>query len=101
MKHFLVEATYLAPIEKLQPLVPMHRAYLQHGYDAGMVLCSGPLVPPLGGIVIARAATAQEITHFLADEPFALAQLASYEIREFQPVRWQEWAAGWFRGEAG
>ena len=99
MKYFIVEASYLAPFEKLKTLIAQHRAYLQHGYDAGMILCSGPQSPPLGGFIIARAQTLAQLQSFLAGEPFAVAQLASYRVQEFEPVLYQPWAGAWFKGE--
>lgn len=38
MKHFIVEINYLVPLERIQESVPPHRAYLQLGYDAGLLL---------------------------------------------------------------
>ena len=56
MKHFLVEITYTADIiDKIEVILPDHRAFLQTGYDRGWLLMSGPLNPRTGGIVIARA----------------------------------------------
>ena len=55
MKHFIVEATYLAPLEKIREATPKHREFLQRGYDAGLFLCSGPQDPPVGGFLVARA----------------------------------------------
>ena len=55
MKHFVVEATYVAPIEQVRAAYPRHRDWLQRGYDAGLFLCSGPKDPPTGGYLVARA----------------------------------------------
>jgi uncharacterized protein YciI len=55
MKHFIVEATYRAPLEQIREATPRHRAWLQQGYDQGLFLCSGPQDPPVGGFLVARA----------------------------------------------
>lgn len=96
MKHFIVEATYLAPLEKIKEATPRHRAFLQKGYDAGLFLCSGPQDPPVGGFLVARANSKANLEAMFAAEPFQVERLASYTIREFQPVKRQAWAEEWF-----
>ena len=45
MRHFVVEATYLVPFDRIRETIPRHRAWLQKGYDLGLFLCSGPQAP--------------------------------------------------------
>jgi uncharacterized protein YciI len=99
MKHFIVEAKYLVPFERIKDTIPRHRAFLQKGYDLGMFLCSGPKEPPTGGFLVARAASKAELEALFADEPFNVARLASFTFTEFQPVKRQGWTEHWF-GEA-
>jgi len=61
MKHFVVEATYSAPIERVGEAYARHRAWLQKGYDLGLFLCSGPKDPPTGGYLVARAESAEAL----------------------------------------
>src|ERR1051326_7099821 len=68
MKHFVVEATYLAPLEEIQKVIPRHRAWLQRGYDLGLFLCSGPQTPPVGGFLVARAESVTDLTTMFAEE---------------------------------
>ena len=50
MRHFVVEITYLLPVEiVINETTPEHRAFLQTGYNAGKLLFSGPQVPQGGG----------------------------------------------------
>lgn len=96
MKHFIVEINYLVPLARVQESVPAHRAYLQTGYDAGLLLCSGPKVPATGGFMLARAASLEALQDFFAQDPFSIEQLASFTFSEFQPVKRQGWAEAWF-----
>lgn len=96
MKHFIVEINYLVPLEQIQPCVPAHRAYLQQGYDAGLLLCSGPKVPATGGFMLARAASLEALQAFFAEDPFSTEKLASFKFSEFNPVKRQGWAEAWF-----
>jgi uncharacterized protein YciI len=101
MKHFLVEARYLVPYEKIQEAQPRHRIFLQKGYDAGLFLCSGPQVdPPVGGFLVARAESKAELEALFNDEPFNAEKLARYTFTEFNPVKRQPWTEQWFSGEA-
>jgi uncharacterized protein YciI len=95
MKHFLVEITYLFPIEIVAETTPEHRAFLQTGYDAGKLLLSGPQVPKVGGIVLARAESLEEIQQFFHDDPYVKKGLASYRFVEFNPVMFQKFMQDW------
>ena len=39
----------------LAEIRPLHRAFLKRGYEQGLLLCSGPMNPLTGGMVVARA----------------------------------------------
>jgi uncharacterized protein YciI len=98
MKHFVVEATYAAPIEKIRAATPRHRAFLQKGYDAGFFLMSGPREPPTGGFMIARAESREALAAMFAEEPFNAEGLATYTFKEFSPVKRQDWLSQWCDG---
>ena len=98
MKHFLLEGQHLVPFEQRDPaLIAAHRQFLQHGYDQGRFLLSGPSIPPAGGILIARAQSLDELNAFLADEPFCKAKVMRFaRITEFDPVQHQPALKDWF-----
>src|SRR5271154_2572051 len=100
MKHFIVEATYLAPHEKIKEAQPRHRVWLQKGYDLGLFLCSGPADPPVGGFLVARAKSMADLKSMFEEEPFHVEKLASVTFREFQPVKRQPWTEDWFSGKS-
>lgn len=97
MRHFLVEINYLIPAEQLGEITPLHRTFLQTGYDKGWLLISGPRVPRTGGVMIARAPSLEELQAFLKNDPFLKRGVASYSYTEFDPVKFQpileEWVA--------
>jgi|LADL02.1.fsa_nt_gi uncharacterized protein YciI len=98
MKHFLIEIDYTAPIEIINTLVTEHRAFLQTGYDKGWLLMSGPKNPKIGGIVIARAPSMQEIQTFFFNDPYQQHNAATYRFVEFEPVKSQALLADWLFG---
>ena len=95
MKHFIVEITYSVPADQLGDVTPEHRAFLQTGYDSGLLLLSGPQVPRVGGIVVARADSLEEIQRFFADDPYQKKGLATYRFIEFNPVKNQAFIEPW------
>jgi uncharacterized protein YciI len=98
MKFFLLEGQHLVPFEQRAPeLIAAHRRFLQQGYDQGHFLLSGPSIPPVGGILIARAQSREELDGFLADEPFCKAQVMRFSrIVQFDPVQHQPVLNEWF-----
>jgi uncharacterized protein YciI len=99
MLHFLVEITYTAPLDAIDHALPAHRAFLQRGYDAGLLLMSGPQNPRSGGVIIARAPTREALAAFFADDPYRRAKLADYRIVEFAPVKRQPFLNDWCSAE--
>ncbi|MDT8897009.1 MAG: YciI family protein [Thermanaerothrix sp.] len=99
MKHFLVEITYTLPFEQIAPLVSEHRAFLQEGYDSGMLLMSGPMNPRVGGIVIARAENEEQLRDYFSRDPYFLKHAATYRFIEFDPVKYQMFIADWVSGK--
>jgi uncharacterized damage-inducible protein DinB len=60
-KHFVIESTYLADLSKIDEKLAAHRAHLETGFRAGLLLASGPQVPRTGGMILARAKDRAEI----------------------------------------
>ena len=97
MKHFVVEATYAAPLAEVQKATARHRDWLQKGYDLGLFLCSGPKTDPaIGGYLVARAESIEVLKTMFAEEPFNKEGLATFTFTEFNPVKRQSWAEEWF-----
>ncbi len=98
VKHFIVEITYLASSEKIAQLVSEHRAFLQSGYDQGLLLMSGPQNPRTGGMIIARVESLQALRDFFERDPYCITQSANYRFVEFEPVKFQPWLQNWITG---
>jgi len=96
MKHFIVEVIYKVPFERFGNAVAQHRAYLDKGYERGMILFSGPLVPRLGSVFVARAESAQELVDFFEHDPYKAAGLADFRFVQFDPTRYHPALAPWF-----
>ncbi len=97
MKHFMIEITFRVPEEVINQTTAEHRAFLQTGYDAGKLLYSGPKVPRVGGIVLARAESLEEIQQFFQADPYVQKGLATYRFVEFNPVLFQKFVEPWVK----
>lgn len=87
MKYFVVLLHYTRPLEEVAPVTPEHRAFLDQGYDQGWFLVSGRRNPPVGGVIIARAPSREDLEALLAGDPFAVHGVARHECLEFDPVK--------------
>lgn len=97
MRHFIIELTYTVPAEDLADTVTEHRAFLQTGYDRGWLLFSGPQVPRVGGIVVARAPSQEELQELFHNDPYQKKGLATYRFIEFVPVKFQPSIEYWLQ----
>ncbi|BAK75234.1 YCII-related protein [Pseudogulbenkiania sp. NH8B] len=82
---FIVSLSYTAPLAAVDALLDAHVAWLQRGYADGAFLASGRKVPRNGGVILARGERAA-LEQRLAEDPFAQAGLAQYDITEFIPT---------------
>jgi uncharacterized protein YciI len=95
MKHFIVEIIYTAPPARIDEVLGEHRAFLQEGYDTGLLLMSGPQVTKTGGMVVARAENKEELEAYFRRDPYHLYGVAEHRVVEFQPVKLQAFMKDW------
>lgn len=98
MHCYLINIRFLQPFASFGDVVQEHRAYLQQGYDQGLLLLSGPREDQSGGIVIARATDLAQITAFFAQDPYKKHGLAEHHIVPFMAAKrlplLEEWLSG-------
>lgn len=83
---FIVLLTYTKPLEVVDALVPAHREFLQCMYRAGTFLLSGRKEPRDGGVILANAESVQALQLVLAQDPFQIHDVASYQVIQFTPT---------------
>ncbi|RWX66332.1 hypothetical protein EN780_15485 [Mesorhizobium sp. M4B.F.Ca.ET.089.01.1.1] len=79
---FVVSLNYKVPLAEIDRLGPAHVEWLKACYAEGIFVASGPKRPRTGGIIIARAPR-DVLDARLADDPFARAGAADYNVTEF------------------
>ena len=85
---FIVILSYKVPLEKIDAFRPAHLEFLKNYYDENLFIASGPQVPRNGGIIIAKCDNKDILQEILANDPFAINGLTTYEIIEFAPTKW-------------
>lgn len=76
---------YKKPLNEVDAHREAHRAYIKPFFSDGTLLTGGRQNPPYGGVIIAKNATREEFEKILSKDPFTLAELAEYQIIEFNP----------------
>ena len=98
-KYFVVHVVYQKPFSEIEPLVGIHREFLDQCLKNGFLLLSGPLVPRTGGLLLMRGSNKESVKMLLSQDPYATAGVAAYDIFEFQPVKACPELAGLLGGE--
>ena len=80
---FVIDLTYIVPLEKLDAHMTDHVRYLQKYYKQNVFVASGRKVPRTGGIILAKGKTRKEIQEIIAEDPFYRLKLAEFSVTEF------------------
>lgn len=89
---YLILLTYVRPPEEVAAHVEEHRAYLRRAYAEGWFIVSGPRVPAAGGVILARAASEDDVRAMIRADPFSQLGIAEYQIIAFDAL----WSAAAF-----
>jgi uncharacterized protein YciI len=79
---FILELTYIAPLERVDAALAAHNEWLDGHYAAGVFLASGPKVPRDGGVIIAAGDDRAKIEEIAKSDPFSVAGVAEYAVTE-------------------
>ncbi len=85
---FIVILNYRVSLEKIDAFKSEHLEFLNNYYAKGFFIASGPQVPRNGGIIIAKCSSKDSLQRILAQDPFAVKDLATYEVLEFSPTKY-------------
>ncbi|MCR8549587.1 YciI family protein [Salipiger sp. P9] len=80
---FVVDIEYIVPFAEIEPVLEPHMAFIAEGYGQGRFLASGPKSPRSGGVIIAIGASKDEVAALMAQDPFAIHEVARMTITEF------------------
>jgi len=75
---------------KAPRLMDGHNAWIRRGFDDGVFLLAGSLLPGAGGAILAHNASQPEIEARVQDDPFVAEGVVSPEILAISPGRKDE-----------
>jgi uncharacterized protein YciI len=84
---FVVQLTYLVEGTEVDKYLSAHREFLDYYYKQGLLVISGPMKPRTGGIIIAATNDRDYLESIFKQDPYYLADIASYQFIEFIPVK--------------
>lgn len=82
---FLLLARYTKPIEEVDRLLEDHKAWIRRNSDR--ILLTAREEPLIGGLILARAGSPEEVWAMIREDPFHVAGFSEYEVREYRPAR--------------
>ncbi|AIG02008.1 Uncharacterised protein [Pseudomonas fluorescens] len=63
-----------------------HMAYIKKGFDDGVFLVGGPILPAQGGGIIAHGISRSELEALVSSDPFVIEHVVEPEILEVNPL---------------
>lgn len=82
---FIVNLSYIAPMEKVDAFLDEHIKFLKSCYADGTFIASGRKEPRTGGIILASCESVEALEDILADDPFWKNSIAEYDVINFSP----------------
>lgn len=81
---YIIDLTYIVPLEQLDAHMTEHVKYLHKYYKLNKFVASGRKVPRTGGIILALADSKEEVDQIISEDPFYTHKLADFKVTEFQ-----------------
>jgi uncharacterized protein YciI len=85
---FIAHLHYQRPLDVIENHVQAHRDYLDTLYAAGKLIVSGRKMDQTGGVILFATTDRTEVEAIIAKDPFHTHDLATYELIEFDPVKY-------------
>jgi Uncharacterized protein conserved in bacteria len=87
---FIFILKYTKGIDAIDKVLKEHNDFLDKYYKEGKFICSGRRKPRTGGVILCKAASFEEARLISEDDPFVPAEVAEYEIIEFEVSKFAE-----------
>lgn len=87
---FFVQLRFSDNKSKARKFMEAHNAWIGRGFDDGVFLLVGSLVPNAGGGIVAHNTSRPDLQDRINDDPFVAQKVVSAEIVELSPARADE-----------
>jgi uncharacterized protein YciI len=80
---FVLELSYVVPLERVEEVLADHLVWLKEQYDAGVFLASGRKEPRDGGVILAVGNDVAAVRELVKSDPFTVAGVCEYRVTQF------------------
>jgi uncharacterized protein YciI len=87
---FVIILNYIKSLEEIDKYIPSHIEFLDEQYKKGLFFASGAKIPRTGGVILASGNDKESLHKILEQDPFYIANVAQYEVIEFNPSKMHE-----------
>ena len=81
---FIINLTYIEPLEVVEKHLQEHINFLNHYYAEGLFIASGRKNPRTGGIILMQGMNKEVVQEIIRQDPFYKNKIAQYDIIEFE-----------------
>ncbi|MEU8438264.1 YciI family protein [Streptomyces sp. NPDC029216] len=83
---FVITVTYTASLDEVDRWRPAHGDWLKRLIAQRLLLAAGRQIPLTGGVYLASAMPAEDLSRLLATDPYVLNGVATHSVVEFTPL---------------
>ena len=87
MKTFIIILTYKKSLNEVDKKLQEHIKFLDKYYDSNNFLLSGKQNPRIGGVIICKFNSIEDVNLAIQEDPFYIHKIAEFEVIEFEPSR--------------
>ena len=87
---YLLILSYKKGLDAVEKYLDLHKVYLDKYYQLGNFIASGRRNPRVGGVIICKANSIDEVQAIIREDPFHKFEIADCEIIEFEPSKYVE-----------
>ena len=85
---FIVNLTYIKPLDEVEKFLEKHIEFLNQYYTKGHFIASGRKNPRTGGIILMRAKNKEAVQEIITHDPFYQNEIAQYGVIEFEASKY-------------
>lgn len=85
---FIVNLTYIKPLDEVEKFLEKHIDFLNQYYTKGHFIASGRKNPRTGGIILMIAKNKEAVQEIITHDPFYQNEIAQYDVIEFEASKY-------------
>lgn len=87
---YIMLLEYVKPIEEVEKHLEDHIGYLEKYYSLKKFIFSGRRNPRIGGVILCKAESREELDSIMREDPFYINGIAKYDVVDFVASKYDE-----------